>query len=118
MAAKLIKAASTAITAATAAGYITVASTTPFVANAKGQMSNTGQPSVNVIITEIVSATVMGIRIVPEDSRGAVSGWVSGTVIGANAPNYGRSNVAAYNGGVIAQNDQSVYSPNDAAALP
>lgn len=100
MAGKLIAPKSAAITAATAAGYVTIASTTGWYANAKGWMAFGGQPTVPVVITEVASATQLGVRIVNENDL-------------LNRPNYGRSNVSAYNGGTINQNDQFIYNPND-----
>lgn len=107
MAGRLIKPISAAITAATAGGYITVASTTGFYAGAKGWMTNTGQANVPVTITEISSATVIGIRIETENPFGITNGRSN------SAPNYGRSDVSAYNGGTIYQNDQFIFNPND-----
>lgn len=100
MAGKLISAKSATITGATAAGYVTVASTTGWYAGAKGFMTNTGQPNVPIVVTEIASSTQLGVRIRNDDDL-------------KNEPDYGRSNVSAYNGGTIYQNDQFVFNPND-----
>lgn len=100
MAGKLIAPKSASITAATATGYVTVASTTGWYAGAKGWMTFGGQPNVPVVITEVASATSLGVRIVNENDL-------------KNAPNYGRSNVSAYNGGTIYQNEQFIFNPND-----
>lgn len=100
MAGKLIKPLTAAITAATATGYVTIASTTGWYAGARGAMTNGGQPNVPVIITEIASATQLGVRILDDNDLN-------------NRPNYGRSNVAAYNGGAIYQHDQFLFNPND-----
>jgi hypothetical protein len=100
MAGKIVKATSAAITAATATGYVTIASTVGWYAGAKGAMTNGGQPNVPVIITEIASATQLGVRILSDDDL-------------QNKPNYGRSNVSAYNGGVLYQHEQFVFNPND-----
>ena len=107
MAGRIIKSLSSAIPGATAAGYITVASTTGYYAGAKGNMTNSGQPNVAVVITEIVSSTSLGIRIVPENAFGITNG------IGNAGPNYGRNDVSTYNGGTIYQHEQFIFNPND-----
>lgn len=107
MAGRIVKQVSAAISGTTAAGYVTVASTTGFYAGAKGAMVNAGQPNVAIVITEVASATSLGIRIVPEDSFGTTNG------VGNAAPNYGRSNVTAYNGGTVIQHEQFIFNPND-----
>lgn len=107
MAGRIVKAISAAISAASTGGYITVASTTGFYAGAKGQMVNSGQPNVQVVITEVASATSLGIRVIPENPTAIVNGKSN------SAPNYGRSDISAYNGGTIYQNEQLIYNPND-----
>jgi hypothetical protein len=107
MSGRIVKHVSAAITGATATGYLTVASTAGFYAGAKGAMINAGQDNVAVVITEVASATSLGIRIVPEDAFGITGGK------GNAAPNYGRSNVSAYNGGTIIQHEQFIFNPND-----
>jgi hypothetical protein len=105
MAGRLVKQISATITgvAAGANGYITVASTVGFYAGAKGSM-NIGGAGVSVIITEVASATSLGVRIIPDD-------WFQP---GAAGPNYGRSVTTAYNGGTITQYEQLIFNPNDA----
>lgn len=56
-----------------------------------------------ITITEIVSATVMGVRIEPDDHVGPA----------AHGTNYGRSDMTAYNGATIYQHDQFIFNPND-----
>lgn len=107
MAGRIVKQVSAAITGTGATGYVTVASTTGFYAGAKGAMTNTGQPNVAVVITEVASSTSLGIRIVPENAFGTTNG------VGNSAPNYGRSTVTAYNGGQIIQHEQFIFNPND-----
>lgn len=99
MAGRIVKAVSGTITAASATGYITLASTTGFYEGAKGWMINGGQPNVPVVITS-VSASQLGIRVLNENDL-------------KNPPNYGRSDVSAYNGGTIYQNEQFIFNPND-----
>lgn len=99
MAGRIVSAVSGAITAASATGYITLASTVGYYAGAKAWLNNGGQPTVPVVITS-VSSTQLGIRILNENDL-------------KNAPNYGRSNVAAYNGGTIHQSEQFIFNPND-----
>lgn len=107
MAGRNVKQVSATITGATATGYLTVASTTGFYAGAKGAMINAGQANVSVVITEVASATSLGIRIVSDDALGITAG------VGNAGPRYGRSSVTAYNGGTIIQHDQFVFNPND-----
>lgn len=100
MAGRIIAAKAATITAATASGFVTIASTTGWYAGAKGWMAAGGQPNVPVVITEVTSATQLGVRIVNENDL-------------LNRPNYGRSNVSAYNTGTINQNEQFIFNPND-----
>lgn len=80
-------------------GYITVASTVGFYETAKVQISASGTPGAGGlgVITEIVSSTVMGIRLNLTDPDGSAR--------------YGRSNVAAFN--TVTQEPQLIYNPND-----
>jgi hypothetical protein len=103
MAGKIIAAKSAAITAINATGYVTIASTTGWYAGAKGSITAAGQTTRTLVITEVQSATVLGVRFVNDDT----------TVPGAAAPNYGRSDPTAYNLGTIYQNDQFIFNPND-----
>lgn len=109
MAGKIVKATSATVTSSTAAGYATIASTTGWYAGAKGYLTKPATATVSIVITEIVSSTVLGVRIVSDDPRGVTSG------VSNSAPNYGRSDISAYSGGtgVIYQNDQVIYNPND-----
>lgn len=100
MAGKIIPAKSATVTVASAAGYITIASTTGYYKGAKAWLSKTGQTSVRVIITEVVSATVLGVRVINDN--------------GSVTNNYGRSDVSAFTtSGVINLEEQFVYSAND-----
>lgn len=107
MAGKIIAAKSATTTAATTTGYVTIASTTGWYVGAKGALNQPGQPNVSIIITEVASATSLGVRILPDS--------VVGPVI--SSPNYGRSDVSAYNAGTIYQYDQFLYSKDEAGAL-
>lgn len=64
-----------------------------------------GAAGVTIVITEIVSATQMGVRIVPD------------SVVGAQTygPDYGRSDCSAFNtaNGVIYQNEQFIFNIDD-----
>lgn len=103
MAGKTIAPKSAAITAATATGYVTIAATTGWYKNAKGAMTAAGQPNRSITITEILSATQMGVRIEPDDHLGPA----------AHGPNYGRSDVSLYNGGVVIQHEQFIFNIDD-----
>jgi hypothetical protein len=107
MAGRIVKAISATITGATAEGYITVASTVGFYASATGFMTATGEPNVAVVIVEVKSGTELGIRIIPDNPLGITNGK------GNAAPNYGLSDVSAYDGGTIYQSEQFIYNPND-----
>lgn len=118
MAGRLIKAArQTGITAASS-GLVTVTSTTGFYERAFAYLRAGGQPGLKVQISEVVSATQLRVRAVPMDA-GISSSGTAGTagdesdVLGTG-PNYGLSDVSAYNGGSIAQPEQLVYNRNDA----
>ena len=107
MAGRIVKEISAAITAASNAGLITIASTTGFYEGGTGAMVNGGQPNVSIVIVDIVSATTMKVRIVPQTV------FLSATTQ-ASGPNYGYSDVSAYNGGTIIMHAQLVYNKNDA----
>lgn len=96
MAGKLINEVRATVTAATAAGYLTVSSATGLYVNAYGWLTLTaGGSQVRVQITSI-SGTTVGVKLV------------------GNVPNYGRSDVSAYNaGGYLNQEAQLIYNPND-----
>lgn len=103
MAGKLINHVAATITGVNATGYVTVASTTGFYKGAKGAMTAGGQPSVSIVITEVASATSLGVRIVPDNHVSA----------GAHGTDYGRTNPTAYNTGSIIQHEQFLFNPND-----
>ena len=106
MSGKLIDSKHAAITAATSTGYISIASTTGWYKGATAYLNAAGQDNVEVTITEIVSATQMGVRL-NTDPRG------SSTAMSRPAPNYGRSDLSAYNGGTVDQPAQLIYNPNE-----
>lgn len=99
MAGKNIDFKSAPITAATSAGFITIASTVGWYKGAVVWLSAGGQPGVRCQVTEVTSATVLGMGIRSTDA--------------GTAPNYGRSDISAYNGGVATQLEQLVYNSND-----
>jgi hypothetical protein len=100
MAGREIQHKASAITAATASGYITVASVTGYYKNAVVYLNAAGQPTVRCVITAIdTTANTLGILI-----RDIEAGSV---------PSYGRSNISAYNGGSVTQNAQFVYDYSD-----
>lgn len=57
----------------------------------------------SVVITEISSATVLGVRLVPDDHLGPA----------AHGPDYGRSDMTAWNNATIYQHEQFIYNIND-----
>lgn len=91
MAGKDIAAAGAALTAdGTADGSITVASTTPFRAKARAFIRDNNSAAVEVIIAEIVSATVMKLRFAPTTPARPDSQTINGAVYGDQGPyNYG-----------------------------
>lgn len=97
MAGKIIDAKSASITAATSAGYVTVASSTGFYKNAFVWLNKAGQPEVECKIL-VISGNDIGVQILPELGKG---------------PKYTLSDISAYNGGTISQFSQFVYNPND-----
>jgi len=102
MAGRVIPAVRATVTAATAAGYATVSSATGLYVGARCWLSNTaGSLQDQVEITEI-TGTSIGIRKIPAPGAG---------------PNYGRSDISAYNaGGFLDQESQFIYNRNDAPA--
>lgn len=100
MAGKIIDYKTNAITAATATGYITISSVAGYYKGATVVLINGVQPVIQCVITEVLTGTdQLGICI-----RNSNAGSV---------PNYGRSNISAYNGGTIYQHEQLVYNNND-----
>ena len=102
MAGRNIAAQQAVVTGATAAGFLTVTSAAGLYVAAKCWLSNTaGTLQDFVEITEI-NGTSIGVRHV------AMKG---------EPPNYGRTNVSAYNaGGFLSQEPQFVFNRNDAPA--
>lgn len=102
MAGRVIPAVHATVTAATSTGFVTVTSATNLFVGARCWLSNTaGSTQDAVEITEI-SGTSVGVRKIPAVGQG---------------PNYGRSDVSAYNGGgFLDQEAQFVYNRNDAPA--
>lgn len=103
MAGQIVKAASAAITAASATGYLTVstANAALFYPRAFVWVNASGQPNVLGQITEINTTTgAMGVKLVthPNDP------------IGGEGDNYGRSDLSAYNGGTIYMDEQLIYN--------
>lgn len=112
MAGRLVKAQTAAITGATTAGVITVASTTGWYATAYGNMIQ-GANRTRCYIIEVLSSTTLAVRIIPDNPTGESTNIAGGSVVNS-APNYNRSDVSTYNGGTIYQDEQFIYNPNDA----
>lgn len=103
MAGKNIGHKSSAITAVTASGLITIASTTGYYKNAIVWMNDATSTAANAkrgVIMEVVSSTQLAILLRSNDA--------------GEAPKYGRSDMTAYNGGSITQHEQFVYNNDDA----
>jgi len=102
MAGKNIGHKTNAITAVTATGYITIASTVGYYKNAIVWMNDATSTVANnkrAVITEVLSATQLGIGLRSNDP--------------GEAPRYGRSDMTAYNGGSITQLEQLIYNNDD-----
>jgi len=102
MAGKTVSDKSAVMSAATAQGVATIPSTTGWYKGARGAMNAGGQPNVSIVITEIISSTTLGVRIVSDQIGGATSGF-----------NAGRSDISAYNGGTLYQHNGFVYNNDD-----
>lgn len=102
MAGRITPATHATVTAATNTGYLTVTSSAGLYVGGRGFLSLTdGTLGIYVEITDIVTTTV-GVRKVP---------------FKGDAPNYGRTDVSAYNGGgFLDQEAGFVYNRNDAPA--
>lgn len=100
----------TAITA-TAAGAVTVASTSAYRSGMYGYLSAGGQPGLTVRI-EVASATGLKVKAIA-DPRGGGVGTTSADLKAAH-PNYSYADVSAYNGGNIDVPEQFVYNTADA----
>lgn len=85
-------------------GQITIGSTTPFRAKARAMVSDGNSPSVEVIIQQIVSATVLLVKLATPQPAAPLGGTINGAVFGDQGPrnyglygvNYGGSSMAAY----------------------
>lgn len=103
MAGKQIGFKSSAISAVSAQGAITVASTTGYYKNAIVWLNDSTATAANnkrAVIMEVISGTQLGILIRSNDP--------------GEAPKYGRSDMTAYNGGSITQHEQFIYNNDDA----
>lgn len=91
------------VTGATAGGLLTVDSSAGMYVGAKAWLSLTDNSKQDFVeITSIPDGTHVGVRKV---------------VVAGQGPNYGRSDVSAYNGGgFLDQEDQFIYNRNDAPA--
>lgn len=111
MAGRLTGYAHTTVSAATSAGYLTVGAATGFYVGAKCWLSNTANTLNSFVQIVSISGTTVGVRIIPQPAL---------TSIGLPTyapPNYGLSDVSAFNGGgFLDQEDQLVYNRNDAPA--
>lgn len=111
MAGRLIKEVSQTISAFSAQGVITVASTTGLYERAYAYLANAGQPGLTVRILQILNATTLAVKT-ETDPRGGGAGNTSAYSI-TPSTNYGRSAATAYNGGTLTQPEQLVQNPND-----
>ena len=84
MAGRLVPAVHATVTAATSGGYLTVTSATNLYVGARGWLSNTGNTVMDQVEITEISGTTIGVRKIPAPGQG---------------PNYGRSDVSAYNAG-------------------
>lgn len=106
MAGRLTPAVHATVTAATAGGFLTVSSATNLYVGAKCWLSNTAGTVQDLVEITEISGTTVGVRKIPQTRLGTQT-----------APNYGRSDVSAYNaGGFLDQEPQFIYNRNDAAA--
>lgn len=103
MAGKLTKAVHATVTAATAGGYATVSSATDLYVGARGWLSKTDNSLQELVEITSISGTTIGLRKIPASGTG---------------PNYGRSDISAYNGGgFLDQEEQFVYNREDKAVV-
>ena len=102
MAGRVIPAVHATVTAATAGGFLTVSSATNLYVGARCWLINTAATLRDQVEITEISGTSIGVRKIPAPGQG---------------PNYGRSDVSAYNGGgFLDQESQFIYNRNDAPA--
>ena len=102
MAGRIIPAVHATVTAATAGGYLTVSSATNLYVGARCWLSLTNNSAQDLVEITEINGTSVGVRKIPAKGVG---------------PNYGRSDVSAYNGGgFLDQEPQFIYNRNDAPA--
>lgn len=109
MAGKITKDQRVAIAGASAAGVITVASTSGMYARMRGHIAKGGQPGMKIYVIQILGATTLQVR---EDVESRGQGAIPGPIVAST--HYGVSDVSAYNGGWLVLPGQVVYNPNDA----
>lgn len=106
MAGRIVPSVHATVTAATAAGILTVGAATNLYVGAKCWLSNTAGTVQDLVEIVSISGTSIGVRkTVTLNSS-------------STAPNYGLSDVSSYNGGGFLDQigDQLVYNRNDAPA--
>jgi len=102
MAGRITPATHATVTAATAGGYLTVSSAANLYVGARCWLSNTAGTAMDMVEITEIAGTSIGVRKIPLPGQG---------------PNYGRSDVSAYNGGgFLDQESQFIYNRNDASA--
>jgi hypothetical protein len=105
MAGRIVPAVHATVTAATAAGVLTVASATGLYVGAKAWLSNTAGTVQDLVEIVAINATAISVRKNVNLSSASLG------------PNYGLSDVSAYNGGgFLDQLDQLIYNRQDAPA--
>ena len=103
MAGRIIPAVRATVTAATAGGYLTVASAANLYVGARCWLSITAGTTMDQVEITEISGTSVGVRKIQLPGAG---------------PNYGRSDVSAYNGGgYLDQESQFIYNRADAPLL-
>jgi len=96
------------VTAASSAGYVTVTDSTKFYPKAFVWLSNTaGTSQVYCQVTDCPDSTHVGLRILTDPGTDPSQGQR------AKGPNYGRSDVSAFNaGGFLDMEEQLIYITN------
>lgn len=103
MAGKLTAAVHATVTAATAGGFATVSSATGLYVGTRCWLSNTANTLQDLVEITSIAGTTIGLRKIPLPGAG---------------PNYGRSDISAYNGGgFLDQDSQFVYNREDNAVV-
>lgn len=111
MAGRNVNEVSQAISAVSATGVITVASTVGLYEGAYAYLAKAAQPGVTFRILRVLNATTLSTRLIAEPRGGGAQTVHGDTAVGSYS--YGNYDATAYNLGTLTMPAQFVFNPND-----